>query len=396
MTTDYAHGWVHPKTLEQFRQQFEENDQALFDYMIAHLNRYCEERDTCRNQLTAANQTITNLEGEKDQLHLDLNMARAGYAPPATISNSADHPTDAVDFRSEKFPDPEKFNGTRSKLPGFITQLRMKLEVNHDRFRNEAAKVIYSVSRLEGKALDQVVPLVNAKPTAPFPSVQAYVSYLEASFGDPDPRGTARRELKLLKQGQGDFAGYYSQFLRIMAYLDYNESAKIDALTEGLSDELQDALSYRTDLPNDVNTFAAMLMKIDNQVRGRKVDKDIRTRMGRPMMPIEATAHPSHVPGGLVPMDLSALQARSSQRPPVEQRYTFINGQRKTSPAEKQWRRDNHLCMYCAGSGHTFEGCPSAKRTKGKNAYIAGALISPTPPSDTSAEITTNAQSVFH
>lgn len=281
-------------------------------------------------------------------------------------------------FRSEKFPDPEKFNGKRANLPGFITQLRMKLEVNHDRFRNEVAKVIYSVSRLEGKALDQVVPLVNANPSAPFASVVEFISYLESSFGDPDPRGTARRELVSLKQGKGDFASYYSQFLRIMAYLDYNESAKIDALTEGISDELKDALMFRTELPKQLSLYATTLMTIDNQIRGRRADKAIRNNANYFHAP-EVAQQSSFLPGGLAPMDLSALKIGSISRPTIENRYTIINGQRKITPAEKQWRRENNLCMYCAGSGHIFSNCPTMGRNKAVQPGISATQIAPAP-----------------
>ncbi|KAH0605158.1 uncharacterized protein H6S33_005140 [Morchella sextelata] len=245
MSTPDPPVWAAPNDVEGFRRMYEADPVELFNNIATLVQRVRLQRDTLHTQLTAANETIDNLEEQINRLNLDLNVARAAPAPTVAAPVAAAPPPAPVPaFRSEKFPDPEKFDGTRTKLPGFTTQLRMKLEVNHDRFRNEAAKVIYAVSRLEGRALDQVVPLVNANPAAPFSSVTAFVAHLEASFGDPDPRGTARRQLVALKQGKGDFATYYSQFLRIVAYLDYNEGAKIDALAEGLSEDLKDAMTY--------------------------------------------------------------------------------------------------------------------------------------------------------
>ncbi|KAH0609663.1 uncharacterized protein H6S33_013149 [Morchella sextelata] len=376
MSTPDPPVWAAPNDVEAFRQMYEADSTELFDNIATLVQRVRLQRDTLHAQLTAANETIDNLEEQINRLNLDLNVARAAPAPTVAVPVAAAPPPAPVPaFRSEKFPDPEKFDGTRTKLPGFTTQLRMKLEVNHDRFRNEAAKVIYAVSRLEGRALDQVVPLVNANPAAPFSSVTAFVAHLEASFGDPDPRGTARRQLVALKQRKGDFATYYSQFLRIVAYLDYNEGAKIDALAEGLSEDLKDATTYRTDRPNTVEAYATMLMTIDNQVRGRKAEqRAIRNTMGQFTAPA-AVAHPSHTAGGLAPMDLSALQSRPTQRPAIEQRYTFVNGQRKTSAAEKQWRRDNNLCMYCANPGHVFANCPSANRPRGNQPVMRGTLL---------------------
>ncbi|KAI0992920.1 hypothetical protein K3495_g15264 [Podosphaera aphanis] len=390
MTTPQTSEWAPPASLAEFTAQYNADPSALYKNLVAlfEINkdtatRYRGERDTARSQLEEANQAIDNLEEQTTQLSLDLNIARAGHASAASTAATTQQ-VPALNFRSEKFPDPEKFNGSRAKLPGFLTQLRMKLEVNHDRFRNEAAKVIYSISRLEGRALDQIVPLVNSKPSAPFPSVNAFISHLDASFGDPDPRGTARRELLALKQGSGDFASYYSQFLRIIAYLDYNEAAKIDALTEGLSEDLKDALMYRTDKPNNLQDFATNLMTIDNRIRGRKADQRFaRNPMGQFSSP--NAGHPSHVPGGLAPMDLSALQSRATLRPPIDQRYSFVNGTRKLTAAEKQWRRENNLCMYCAGSGHVFDNCPSSNRLKNAQPTMTGALLEPSIANDTAS-----------
>lgn len=119
-----------------------------------------------------------------------------------------------------------------------------------------------------------------------------------------------------------------------MAYLNYNEGAKIDALAEGLSEDLKDAMTYWTDRANTVEAYVTMLMTIDNQVRGRKAkQRAIRNTMGQFNAPA-AVAHPFHTAGDLTSMDFFALQARPTQRSTAEQRYSFVNGQRKTSAAE--------------------------------------------------------------
>ncbi|KAH0609699.1 uncharacterized protein H6S33_012245 [Morchella sextelata] len=79
-----------------------------------------------------------------------------------------------------------------------------------------------------------------------------------------------------------------------------------------------------------------MLMTIDYRIRSRKIQqRAICVIMGQFTAPT-AVVHPSHTAGGLAPMDLSALQTYPTQRSATEQRYTFVNGQFKTSAAEKQ------------------------------------------------------------
>ncbi|KAH0609727.1 uncharacterized protein H6S33_012273 [Morchella sextelata] len=210
----------------------------------------------------------------------------------------------------------------------------MKLEVNHDRFRNEAAKVIYAVSRLAERVPDQVIPLINGKSAAPFDSITTFIAHLKASFGDLDPRGTTRGQLVTLKQGKRDFATYYSQFLCIVTYLNYNKGAKIDVLAEGLSEDLKDTMTYWIDRTNIIEAYATIFMTIDNQIRSRKAkQRAIRNTMGQ-FTARAAVAHPSHTAGDLPPMDLSVLQTCSAQCPADEQQYTFVNGQRKTSTTD--------------------------------------------------------------
>ncbi|KAI0992791.1 hypothetical protein K3495_g15393 [Podosphaera aphanis] len=118
-----------------------------------------------------------------------------------------------------------------------------------------------------------------------------------------------------------------------------------------------------------------MLMTIDNQIRGRRAEKNHRNSAGQ----FTNAPHPSHVPGGLAPMDLSASTSHRAQRPAAEERYTFVNGQRKTTAAEKQWRKENNLCMYCAGAGHSYSNCPTANRPKDSQPKMTGALAVPFP-----------------
>jgi hypothetical protein len=268
MSTPDPATWAPPNDIEEFKRQYEVDAADLFNHIAVLVQRIRHERDTTRAQLAAAHETINKLEEQVTQLNLDLNVARASPTPTAPMPvAAAPPPTTVSTFRSEKFPDPEKFDGTRNKLPGFTTQLRMKGEVNDDRFRNQAANVIYAVSYLEETALDQVIPLVNANPAAPCFSVTAFVANLEALFGDLDSWNTVHHQLVTLKQGKEHFATYYSQLLHIVTYLDYNEGAKIDALAEGLLEDLKDDMTYRTDRPDTVEVYATMLMTIDNQIR---------------------------------------------------------------------------------------------------------------------------------
>lgn len=111
-----------PNDVEEFKRQYEVNAVDLFNQIAVLVRRIRLERDTARTQLTAANKTIDNLEEQVTRLKLDLNISRAAPAPAVSVPvATAPPPTTLPVFSSEKFPDPEKFNGTHTKLPGFTT-----------------------------------------------------------------------------------------------------------------------------------------------------------------------------------------------------------------------------------------------------------------------------------
>ncbi|KAH0602485.1 uncharacterized protein H6S33_008566 [Morchella sextelata] len=128
-------------------------------------------------------------------------------------------------------------------------------QLNRDNTANETVKVIYAVSCLEGRALDQVRPLVNANPVDFLSSVTIFVDHMEASFSDLNTRSTTHHQLVPIRQGKGDFATYNSQFIRNMSHLHYNKGVKIHELAERLSDR-----------PNMVEAYATMSMTIANHM----------------------------------------------------------------------------------------------------------------------------------
>lgn len=66
--------------------------------------------------------------------------------------------------------------------------------------------VCYAASRMEGDALEVIMSHTNEAEELTIVSPTAFIEILKTSFGDPDPKGTARRALGTFKQGKGAFA----------------------------------------------------------------------------------------------------------------------------------------------------------------------------------------------
>lgn len=101
----------------------------------------------------------------------------------------------------------------------------------------------------------------------------ALIVILKTTFGDPNPKGTARRALNILKQGKGDFATYFTQFSWLIAKLKYNDTAKHNALERGVSDDLKDSMvNSREDTSTD-ERYINLLNDQENSIRARKEEK---------------------------------------------------------------------------------------------------------------------------
>ena len=63
--------------------------------------------------------------------------------------------------KSIKIRPPETFNGTQSKLQGFLTQLNLYMQVNREKLVHEADKVLFTTTYLTGPAFDWFEPTLH-------------------------------------------------------------------------------------------------------------------------------------------------------------------------------------------------------------------------------------------
>jgi len=96
------------------------------------------------------NSTITTLEAQ-----ISLFTAPGPETPshlPAPDRNPFYNLSTPV-HRSAKLANPHKFSGKRTEQLNLLVQLQLKLQANEDHWPDEAAKVAYCISQLEGHSL---------------------------------------------------------------------------------------------------------------------------------------------------------------------------------------------------------------------------------------------------
>ena len=107
----------------------------------------------------------------------------------------------------ERIPMLEKFDGTRSKLRAFLTQLWFKVAT----YLNEQAKLQLAVNCLIGDAMDQVQSYVE-NDKVNLASLAMLITILDTAFGNPNRVAEAKSKLSTLQQGTREFALYYTEF----------------------------------------------------------------------------------------------------------------------------------------------------------------------------------------
>jgi hypothetical protein len=191
-------------------------------------------------------------------------------------------------------------------------------------------------------------------------SVEQLLTYLDSAHEDPDRKGTAKRELRLLRQSNTDFTSHYAKFEAIMAVLGWDGEPRMEALEHSLSNEIKDALASGSTPPEN-ETYEAFVLRVkslDDRLRRRAAKKGGKTpstpastpkpgprpqRHGYSSNAADSTGATPHL--GPAPMDLSTQQRIEAK----QAQYA-------------EWA-EKGVCTKCGDSTHWRRDCPKNKQS---------------------------------
>ena len=257
-------------------------------------------------------------------------------------------PTDHKKYAS--IPDPPHFSEGRADYRTFKSKLKEKLRGDGHRFRDPEHQMSYAVGFLKGKAYRMVEPL---RESGDIDTIEHLFDFLDATYDDPDKKGTAERELQKLKQGTKEFSAHLSEFQSLMAVLRWDERAKRAALYNSLSEEIKDVLaSTPYPAPEEYMPYVRMIQHVDQQLRARSAEK-------RGKGPVNPTT--SNKPVQTRPAPSTSTNPRDSWDNP---RYTGaapmdLSGQRRTPEQQALYdrRRTEGACTSCGSKDHWRRDC---------------------------------------
>jgi hypothetical protein len=277
-----------------------------------------------------------------------------------------------------KHPDPDKFGGNKDELLQFTTQLKLKLNINADHYASPKSAIAYAISRLEGNALSQVLPLVKSATDINIESIDKFFQILEAAFGDPDKKGTAQRKIRSLRQTNRSFHEYLADFQRYVVDTGHDEEARLACLIDGLSQEPKSMLVY-IPTPKTMVEAIETLQSLGNRRKMFGSHTHYTPQQNRRTPPLTAgnlASNSSSVsnsvkstltpPSTIVSRSASTVYPASSASNSGDAMDLSSSRPRgPLTPAERERRISLGLCLYCGGSGHVAKACPNSRKPKG-------------------------------
>jgi hypothetical protein len=92
---------------------------------------------------------------------------------------------------------PEKFNGTRPKFQGFISQVRLIIQLHPRRYSDDTTGIGFVGTLFAGIAAAWLAPILEI--SSPFlQDFDAFMAKFEAVFGDSDKARTLANKLRRL------------------------------------------------------------------------------------------------------------------------------------------------------------------------------------------------------
>ena len=106
---------------------------------------------------------------------------------------------------------PDKFDGTRSRLRGFINQIRLIIRLQPRRYSDDFRRVGLIGTLLTGQAQAWFAPLVETS-SPQLTDFEEFLTDFEATFKETHKQRTALNKLYALQQGQRAASIYASKF----------------------------------------------------------------------------------------------------------------------------------------------------------------------------------------
>jgi hypothetical protein len=239
----------------------------------------------------------------------------------------------------------EKFDGTRLKFRGFVSQVRLIMQLHPRHYFDDTTRVGFVGTLFTRTTAAWFAPILETSSPL-LQDFNAFMAEFETMFGDSDKAKTSANKLRHLQQGTRSAIVYASEFKQLACDVNWGEAALIDQFRCGLRDDVQDLLLTLAN-PSSFSEAITQAIRCDNRLfesrQEKKVTSNTQLWNSRPTtLPLIPQTTPVARPTSFGP---ALMQIDATKFKPLTE-------------AEKLRRRTNNLCLYCGNPGHIAHQCP--------------------------------------
>ena len=283
---------------------------------------------------------------------------------------------------------PDTFDGSDPrKLNNFILLCNLYFR-NNPSYILEEPKVTFALSYLSGTALEYFEPSILDSDEVPdwMDSWPAFVRTLRNQFGPIDPTADAEDGIDNLKMKDTQrIVKYNVEFNRLSIQTGWDDSVLRHRYYSGLAERIKDIMGQQGK-PATLEAMKTLAHCIDARHWERNREKS-RTKKNKPdNSKSENSDKKKSDSDSKKNKNKSDDKEQSSSSGKSSALAEKLGKDGKLTPAERQRRFDNQLCMFCAGHGHKANDCPkstsSASKAKGRAAQVKEKEETPEPKKD--------------
>ncbi|KAL2884695.1 hypothetical protein HOO65_100099 [Ceratocystis lukuohia] len=165
---------------------------------------------------------------------------------------------------SQRLPDPDRFQGDQRDLRRFCSQIREKMEINHDRFPTPQCRMSYVNSCLGRKPYEYMLPHIK-EGECQLSDYEDILKILEDAYEGPRHCTHVRTKLFRLRQTNKDFTTFLAEFQRLAVEGEMPESLLPILLEHAISEELRTMLLHNEPPSYNYHEFTAFLHKLESR-----------------------------------------------------------------------------------------------------------------------------------